>query len=628
MCGITGFVDFNRKTPELTLHAMTDVLSYRGPDDSGYFTDTSGTASTGLGHRRLSILDLSAHGHQPMGFQNLTVTYNGEIYNFREIRKELIQSGYEFYSDSDTEVILKAYHRWGTDMLRRFNGMFAFAIYDKGANKIFLFRDRAGVKPLYWYFKDGLFLFSSELKSFHLHPHFLKELNYDGLALFLQYGYIPEPHTIFNHCYKLRGGHYLILDLQNRQISQTKYWDVMDFYRQPKINIPEEEAIEETEALLKSAFNYRLVADVPVGVFLSGGYDSSIVTAMLQSNRTDKIKTFTIGFHEEKYNEAPYAKKIAEYLGTEHKEYYCSKEEASKLLPRLPEIWDEPFGDPSAIPTILLSQLARRDVTVSLSADGGDETFAGYNKYVKNYKRIRALRYATPPGRFLLHRIFKSPLFHSLSQKAGISNSKERFTRLSCLFAGGENEIMAFSESCFYQGDLQALLRVPFKKVSTNFDEYLQGRWLDNQLAVDYKTYQIDDILTKVDRATMSVSLEGREPLLDYRVIEYTARLDDSLKINRGTKKYLLKKIAHKYIPRELLDRPKKGFSVPVFEWFKDDLKDYLLYYLDAKKIKRAGILDENMVIDLRDRYLSGGEINISKIWYLLMFEMWKEKWL
>jgi asparagine synthase (glutamine-hydrolysing) len=628
MCGITGFIDFTNKTQKSVLCSMTDVLTYRGPDDAGYLYEASGDCVIGLGHRRLSILDLSALGHQPMCFENLVITYNGEVYNFQEIREELRGYGYTFDSNCDTEVILKAYHLWGPDMVQKFIGMFAFAIYDRAARKLMLCRDRAGVKPLYWYQKDGIFLFSSELKSFHQHPGFCKKLNFDALALFLQYGYIPQPYTIFHNCHKLKGGCYLYLDLNTRNVTEIKYWDVMDFYRSPKLRISEEEAIYETEKILQSAFQYRMVADVPVGMFLSGGYDSSVVTAVLQAGRTERLKTFTIGFHEEQYNEAHYAKKVAEYLGTDHTEYYCTQREAAEILPHVPELWDEPFGDTSVIPTVLVSRLARRYVTVSLSADGGDEAFGGYDRYLDTYKRVRLVSRLPLGSSFFLRHILKNPVTRFFAEKSSAGNAKDRLDRLAYMLSRRPDQMMSFSASSFYEPDLWALLKNNFTMLPTDFDEKLNNVGFDNFFAVDYKTYQVDDILTKVDRATMSVSLEGREPLLDHRIIEFVARLDPSLKIRNGNKKYLLKKIAHKYIPEDLLNRPKMGFGVPVFDWFRRELKDYLFHYLDTTKLLQDNIFNADLVVGLRDRYLAGKKIRMSRLWYLLVFQMWKERWL
>jgi len=381
MCGVVGFIDFKKKTDEEILKKMTDVIHHRGPDDSGYCYMMKSMAAVGFGHRRLSILDLSKHGHQPMSFDVLTIVYNGEVYNFQEIKKELESDGMSFDSNSDTEVILKSFSKWGVKAVDKFVGMFAFSIFDQSTNKCYIFRDRSGVKPLYYYKKDGLFLFGSELKSFHEHPNFKKEINFDALAQFLQYGYILQPNSIFKDTYKLKAGHYLEISLDKNRIEEKKYWDVYDFYTKPKLDIGENETIRECENILKKAFNYRMVSDVPVGIFLSGGYDSSIVTALIQANSSSKINTFTIGFHEKGYDEAPYAKKVADYLGTNHTEYYCTQDDAKDILPKLVDIYDEPFGDNSTIPTILVSQLAKKDVSVALSADGGDEIFAGYSKH-------------------------------------------------------------------------------------------------------------------------------------------------------------------------------------------------------------------------------------------------------
>lgn len=628
MCGIAGLVDFGRKTNLDTLKKMTDVLFHRGPDDGGYFFEGFEQSQVGLGHRRLSILDLSYHGHQPMAFGHLTMVYNGEVYNFKEIRSELEKQGCSFNSHSDTEVILKAYHQWGIDAVHRFNGMFAIAIFDSQKKTLTLVRDRAGVKPLYWYQKDGLFMFASELKSFHEHPGFLKELNHDGLALFLQYGYIPQPHTIFNHTHKLQAGHSLELDIHNSKLSITKYWDVIDCYNQPKLDISEQEAMDEIERLMKSACEYRMVSDVPVGMFLSGGYDSTAVTAILQSERTEKLKTFSIGFHEEKFNEAHHAKKVAEHLGTDHTEYYCTQKDALEILPKLPEIWDEPFGDASAIPTTLVSQLARRDVTVSLSADGGDEIFGGYDKYTSISRKMNAF-YKIPgflkgTTRFA----FRSKLMQFAAEKAGVFNARDRFNRFSQMICENEKVLLKKSSQVFTDLDLNHILLNKPHQVQTEFDADINQGWLDNLLALDYKTYQLDDILTKVDRATMSVSLEGREPLLDFRIIAFVARLDQNFKIKNGSKKHLLRKITHKYVPSETMDRPKMGFGVPIFDWFRSDLKEYLMTYLSEQRLKEGKVFNVKQVMRLRDRYREGLDVNIKQIWFLLIFEMWREKWM
>jgi asparagine synthase (glutamine-hydrolysing) len=631
MCGIAGLVDFGRKSDLDTLKKMTDVLFHRGPDDGGYYFEGVERADVGLGHRRLSILDLSNHGRQPMAFDHLTMVYNGEVYNFKEIRTELEKLGFSFESHSDTEVILKAYRQWGTEAVHRFNGMFAMAIFDSQKKTLTLIRDRAGVKPLYWYQKDGLFMFASELKSFHEHPAFHKELNHDGLTLFLQYGYIPQPHTIFNHTQKLQAGHILELSTENAQLNIQKYWDVIDCYNQPKLDISEQEAMDETERLLKSACEYRMVADVPVGMFLSGGYDSSAVTALLQSERSEKLKTFSIGFHEEKFNEAHHAKKVAEHLGTDHTEYYCTQKDALEILPQLPEIWDEPFADNSVIPTTLVSKLAREQVTVSLSADGGDEVFGGYDKYVQaaHYHQL----FNKLPARNLFAKAFGKIAPEKTGLDLIVRNFSGKYHRaVSLMSADSQNEVMQNLQKIFSDSELPELLKFKPSGIKTDFDDvaHLNSHLsdLDKMMAIDFKTYQLDDILTKVDRATMSVSLEGREPLLDYRLIEYIARLDPDLKINKGDKKYLLKQITHKYLPKEMMDRPKMGFSVPIIEWFSDELKHYLEHYLNPSLLEKQDLFDVARLTKMTNQYLAGGKHHIGKLWTILVFQMWYERWM
>jgi asparagine synthase (glutamine-hydrolysing) len=367
MCGITGFVDYKKKLNKDHLDDANKILRHRGPDsgDLAFFESTE--ANIGFGHRRLSILDVSSNGNQPMysDDNSVVIILNGEVYNFKEIRHELTALGHSFNSDSDTEVIIKAYQQFGIEAVHKFIGMFAFAIYDLNKQIVYLLRDRAGVKPLYYFHKNDCILFASELKSIYAYPVFEKVINEKAVSLFFKYGYIRAPHTIFRHTYKLRPGNYLKIDLQSKKVEEIEYYSVIDFYNKPKLKISEEEATDEVERLFTSAFQYRMVSDVPVGVFLSGGYDSGVVSAILQKNNSSKIKTFTIGFHEEKYNEAPHAKKMAAYMGTDHHEYYCTTKEAQEILPTLADIYDEPFGDSSAIPTILVSQFARQPKILS-----------------------------------------------------------------------------------------------------------------------------------------------------------------------------------------------------------------------------------------------------------------------
>ena len=629
MCGIAGLIDFKKLTSVSVLTEMTDALLHRGPNDSGYELHETENAQVGLGHRRLSILDLSSHGHQPMSYENVEIIFNGEVYNFKDIKAELQAEGYSFFSGSDTEVVLKAYHAWGIDCIAKFNGMFAIAVMDKTLNKLFLVRDRAGVKPLYWYHdNNGLFLFASELKSFHCNPRFKKQLNREGLALFLKYSYIPQPHTIYQSCYKLRAGHVLSIDLHDETFEEKSYWSVFDFYRLPKFDISEQEAIDSTEQLLISACNLRMIADVPVGVFLSGGYDSSVVAALVQSSRNEPIKTFTIGFNESAYNEANYAKQVSNHLGTDHIEYYCTPQDAREIIPMIPDVWDEPFADPSAIPTLLVSKLARKNVAVSLSADGGDEVFGGYSKYTGIQKKMSFFSSIPAILRPFTKHMLGNHFSHYVADRLGMFDSKDRFKRFEEMVDADPVGMLSIGSSIFSDMEINQLINHDVTMSDTQFNVRLGSDYLDELLAVDYATYQQDNILTKVDRATMAVSLEGREPLLDYRIVEHVSRIPNHFKIFNGEKKYLLKKIAHKYLPEHLMDRPKMGFGVPIFSWFKEDLRELLDYYLDENRLHKAGIFDPKPLMVLKRQYLEGRRVNIRKLWGILVFEMWRERWM
>jgi len=634
MCGISGFIDFKGHSSKEILKNMTDTLHHRGPDDSGYsLRQYALDTQIGLGHRRLSILDLSTHGHQPMFFEDIEIVYNGEVYNFDEIKQELLTYNYTFESHSDTEVILKAYHKWGLDAIDKFNGMFAITLYDKKKDKVYIIRDRSGIKPLFWYQKDGLFLYASELKSFHQHPKFQKQINHNALALFLQYQYIPEPHSIFENCFKLQAGHYLEIDLISQDVSQHQYWDVIDAYNKPKLDISEEDAINETEKILTSAFEYRMVSDVPVGIFLSGGYDSSVVTALLQKDRSQKLKTFTIGFHEKGYDETPYAREVAAHLGTEHTEYYCTQKDALEIIPKLAEIFDEPFSDDSAIPTTLVSQLARKEVTVALSADGGDELFAGYNKYALSSRYYNFFAKVPKLARTPLSALMGNINPNNIPIAKNSYNFATKYEKAkNILNADNCTEVMQHVSQHITSHELRSILKSDFTLAKTNFDTAsllnIDNNNLDSMLAIDYKTYMLDDILTKVDRATMSVSLEGREPLLDYRLIEFVATLPSQYKLKDNNTKHILKEITHRYIPKEMMDRPKMGFGVPLMEWFKDELKEYFLVYFDEERLKREGMFNAQKVVWMRDRYLRGEKVDIEILWSLLIFQMWYEKWM
>ena len=630
MCGITGFVDFRKRSDAGLLRQMTDAMVHRGPDDSGYEVYDAPQAVIGFGQRRLSILDLSPLGHQPMHFGDLTVNFNGEIYNFKEIRKELEAEGYSFTSWSDTEVIIKGYHCWGLDVVQKFIGMFAIVIYDKAKEQVILIRDRAGVKPLYYYWKHEILLFGSELKSLYEHPAFEKDIDVNSLALFLQYSYIPAPHSIFKNTFKLLPGHFLVLHLKSKRQELNKYWDVFDAYNKPKIDVSDKEAIEHTDKLMKSAYEYRMVADVPVGVFLSGGYDSSSVAALLQTGRTEKLKTFTIGFHENEFNEAPEAKRIAEYLGTDHTEWYLTAKEAADVLPHLPEIYDEPFADNSTVPTVLVSKLARQKVKVALSADGGDEIFGGYNKYNQAERFTGSL---PAPVQSLLSGTMSliNPKYIPYFNKK--YNFTTRYEKMKLIWKSHDPvDAVKYISQYITETEVKEFLGKPFDNYHTFFhdsDKLVKNGGITNRLlAVDYKTFLVDNNLVKVDRATMSVSLEGREPMLDQRLIEYVAQLPSNFKIRDGVNKWLLKQIVHQYIPRELMERPKRPFIAPLMVWFRDDLKEQLKYYLSEKCLSATGVFDHKPIIELRDRYLQGQKVNYQKLWQVLIFQLWYNQWI
>lgn len=619
---------------------MTDTLYHRGPDGSGIELLENSHAQVGFGHRRLSIIDLSEHGKQPMQFRHLWICFNGEVYNYAEIKKELVELGHSFTGNSDTEVIIHSYAQWGEKCIDRFIGMFAFVIYDTQNNTVYCFRDRAGVKPFFYYFKDGLFLFSSELKSFHKHPRFKKELNKNSVAAFMQYGNVPTPHCIFSDCFKLKPGHSITFSLAENNIAdrvlpenQTQYWNVYDAYNKPKFTLDFETAKIETEALLSSACNYRMVADVPVGVFLSGGYDSTAVTALLQKDRTEKLKTFTISVPDIGLNEAEYAKQTADFLGTDHTEIECTQKDALDLISDLPYYYDEPFADSSAIPTTLVSIMARKQVTVALSADAGDEVFAGYNRY--DYLMRYGKKLQSIPGfaRIAMAELMNFVPANRIPVLKNKYNFPNRYEKLKSLLRDPSAEQMMLSLSQQYtEKQLTELLEFHPEKLITAYTSKELGNEsfspLSYMMAIDYQTYLVDDILQKVDRATMTASLEGREPFLDHRVIEYAAQLPNDYKYHNGIKKHIIREIVHNYIPKEKMDRPKMGFAIPLAAWMNNELKDMVNSYINEKSIKEQGLFNWDAVSRLKTAFFSGKSEYDFKLWYLLMFQMWYERWM
>lgn len=629
MCGFAGFIDFKGNGDLSLVQVMADTLVHRGPDDQGYEFLNCGNTSVGFGFRRLSIIDLSPTGHQPMFSEdrNTVIMMNGEIYNYMEIRKELEGSGCVFRSGSDTEVVLQSFIRNGISAIEKFIGMFAISILDIEKRKCYLVRDRAGVKPLFYHQYNNGFLFASELKAFHKHPAFVKKLDQSALKTFFFNGNIPAPASIFENTFKVEPGTFIEIDLEKRDVRSIQYWDVFNAYRQPLSDVSYSDALIETEKLLESACSYRMVADVPVGVFLSGGYDSSAVAALLSKN-INKLNTFTIGFDDKKFDESPHAKAVATHLGTNHHEYFCTTREAMDILPEIATIYDEPFGDSSAIPTTLVSRIARKHVTVALSADAGDELFAGYprhqkiRKYLEKTNAIPEVLATTAAGLMAVSKlrnpsISKADLPEKLRAYLAAKGPLKRFHVVNQTYTEKEINRLVRSKNAF--------CHLPFdddNKLAASKDV------LNSILAVEYKTYLVDDILQKVDRATMSASLEGREPFLDHRLVEWLAVLPADFKLKNEISKRLLKDIVHKYIPPSIMERPKMGFGIPVKDWLRTELRELFEEIMDEKFLKNQEVLAADLVLELKREYLDNNLHDFERLWFVFVFLQWYKKWM
>jgi len=631
MCGIVGFVA--QKRNRHTVEKMLQVQAYRGPDSRGVWVEKIENCYLHLGHNRLAIQDLSMQAHQPFvsACGAYSIVFNGEVYNFKAIRKELEKLGYTFISDSDTEVILYAYKAWGILALEKFVGMFAFSLLDKIEHKMYLVRDRAGVKPLYYYDDGDAFLFSSELKSFHEHEDFKTLLNKEVLPYYFQLGYIPAPQTIYQNAYKLEAGHYLVYDLDSACYTLEEYWSVDACYEKEKFDKSEAEVLGDLEHLLEDAVDLRMVSDVPVGVFLSGGYDSTLVTALLAKNHKD-LHTFSIGFDDKQYNEATHAKEIANYFGTKHTEQYVTTQEMLAKVEQLPFMYDEPFGDSSAIPMMILSELASKDVKVALSGDGGDEAFCGYSKYFF-LEKCATVFSSTFKKRLLqttLHAV--SPAIvesvnHYLPTQLKQTNIREKHRKFKqALDAQSTEEMFLEASSSVSFSRVKALLCVAKEPSIYKKFRMKEQNLLDEMMRIDYQSFMVDDVLTKVDRATMSASIEGREPLLDHRIVEYMARVPTSLKYKNNQGKYLARQILYKHIPQSLVDKPKSGFQVPLSTWLQNELKPLVDKYLDSAKIDDE-IFNIDEVERIKKELFLGDMSQVNIVWYLLMYEMWKERW-
>ncbi|MEW5733318.1 MAG: asparagine synthase (glutamine-hydrolyzing) [Thermodesulfobacteriota bacterium] len=637
MCGIVGFVDPRAYAARAErLAVAVSRLRHRGPDDSGVYLDPSLCA--GFGQCRLSIIDLSAAGHQPMETEDgkWVIVYNGETYNFADIRRELEARGETFRTLTDTEVVLKAFRAWGPDCLSRMRGMFALAVLDRENRRVFLARDRLGKKPLYYRADDQRLFFASELKALRAFPGVAEGTDPDALALFLHYQYIPAPWTIHPGVRKLRPGCFAVFE-NGRLGEETAYWSLPPCKEDPGITEPD--AVDELDRLLCNAVSDRLVADVPVGALLSGGIDSSLVAAFLSKAGARSVKTFSIGFSEEAYNEAPYAKAVAGHLGCDHTELFVSEKDALAVVPRLPEIYDEPFADPSGIPTHLVSVLARRNVTVALSGDGGDEQFAGYVRYWMTQALDRGIfalpRAARVPGAILLKRApvkflnsLYVPIRPLLPQRFRVENFPDKWNKMAATLDQKDIVELYRMTVCVWTArqvrDLCGLSvpRGPFEEAFAKSDSWPALR---RAMYVDQNTYLPDAMLTKVDRASMATSLEVRVPLLDHRIFEFTARLPQNLLYRDGTGKYLAKKLLARYVPPKLFLRPKMGFGVPIETWLRRELKPLLQDYLSPARIRAEGLFSPDLVEQTVREHLSGAKNHQYRLWALLMWEMWRE---
>ncbi len=641
MCGITGFIDFSRQAKREfllgTVEKMAMTLYHRGPDSAGVWADEA--CGITLGFRRLAILDLSVEGEQPMKSADgrFTVVFNGEIYNFLELRGELEKLGHKFRGHSDTEVMLAAFVEWGIDpTVKRLNGMFAIAVWDARGEELILIRDRIGKKPLYYGVFGNTFVFGSELKSLRAHPEFRGEIDRESLALYLKFGYVPSPCSIYQNVKKLAPGCLLKIRTRQKEIGeQTAYWSLrqtaIDGTSNPLVG-SEDEILAEFEILMRDSVKRRMLADVPLGAFLSGGTDSSTIVALMQAQSSKPVKTFTIGFREAEYNEAKHAKRIAEYLKTDHHELYVTSRQALDVIPKLPALYDEPFADSSQIPTFLVSQLARSQVTVSLSGDGGDELFCGYGHYFLAHDLWEKLRLMPAPVRQAASTILNSTLATADKFLPATDQLKRRSSlrrRLKML-----SEVMPVKNSTGLYLNLRSLWQHPEKVLLVNGQQRINGspkspdslNFQQSMMLADAAQFLPDDILVKVDRASMGVSLEARAPLLDYRIIEFAWRVPMHLKIKNGQGKWLLRELLNKYVPREITERPKMGFDVPIAGWLRDELREWAESLLDEARLRREGFLNPQAVTAKWQEHLSGKRNHQNPLWAVLMFQAWLDE--
>ncbi|WP_245182984.1 asparagine synthase (glutamine-hydrolyzing) [Haematospirillum jordaniae] len=645
MCGIAGFLTAaGPDAPEAILYRMAEAIRHRGPDDSGVWWDRD--AGIGLAHRRLSILDLSPAGHQPMVSPTgrYMAVFNGEIYNHLDLRATLEKDGVDacWRGHSDTETLLAGFDMWGVvATLERAIGMFAIAVWDRESQTLTLVRDRIGEKPLYYGWQGTSFLFGSELKALQAHPSFFSEVNRDVLRLFMRHNYIPAPYSIYQNIFKLPPGCALTVSLREREPKLVVYWSLAEVAK-AGIESPFEgnvkQAIDELEILLKDAIRQQMMADVPLGAFLSGGVDSSTVVALMQAQSRQPIKTFTIGFNEAGYNEAVHAKAVARHLGTEHAELYVTPQQAMDVIPKLPSLYCEPFADSSQIPTFLVSQLARQKVVVSLSGDAGDELFCGYNRYVLTQKLWGKLSRVPTGMRALaasgIRVLSPSGWNRMIGPLQAWAPHSMRFANIGDKLHKGAGVLAARQVDDLYLGLLTHWDPDEVVLGGHEPETYLNGSppnlgGLDSvprMMALDTITYLPDDILVKVDRAAMGVSLESRVPFLDHRVVEFSWRIPQSMKLRNGVGKWILREVLYRHVPKQLIERPKMGFGVPIDAWLRGPLKDWAEALLDQDRLRREGFFNPVSVHTKWAEHLSGKRNWQYLLWNVLMFQSWLER--
>ncbi len=639
MCGIVGFWD-KSGVNTVTIEKMAERISHRGPDDMGTWLNSNGDLA--LAHRRLSIIDLSPAGHQPMHSPcgRFTLVYNGEIYNHQDLRAKLKKENghFNWRGHSDSETLLASLRHWGIEgALQRLNGMFAFALWDNAEKTLFLARDRMGEKPLYYGHNGNAFLFGSELKSLKAHPKWQGVINRDALTLYMRYNYVPTPWSIYQGIYKLAPAHFVVIKEGGNNVSKPQcYWNLAKIAEKGSANLKDntEQAIDELDTLLRDAVLGRMASDVPLGTFLSGGFDSTLVTALMQAQSDKPIKTFTIGFHEKGYNEAVHAKAVAKHLGTDHTELYVTSQEAIAVIPKLPTIWDEPFSDSSQIPTFLVSELARKHVTVSLSGDGGDELFCGYNRYIQGYQIWKKLCLLPPSLRNALAatiNFLPANLLGNMQQilpkRLQIAHLADRLPKLADVVK--QNNGNSYYHNLVSHWKNPEDIVIGGKEPLTLFSNPKNNPKLlglrERMMYLDSMTYLPDDILTKVDRASMAVGLEARVPLLDHRVVEYAWQLPMSMKYKNGKSKWILREVLYRYVPRELMERPKMGFGVPIDEWLRGPLRDWAEELLNEKRLREEGFFYPGPIRKMWEEHVSGKRRWHYYLWDVLMFQAWLE---